>query len=175
MKHQQTILLLALCAAVAACSVSDTTISNGKDGSIKLNGNTVTLEIDGVPDAVISSSGDMRIDDKPISVTPSQQGLLVLYYQNVRAIRDQAVTLGKGVGMEALKSKLGGPSDENAKKKLEDSAEQQARQYALKVCQDQTDIKTVQDQLATQIPAFKPYGGIISDKSIADCVKDAND
>jgi hypothetical protein len=178
MKHQRTILLLALIAATTACNIPSTTISNGKNGRITLSNDVVTLHVEGSPDATIDTSGDLTIDDKPVSTTPSQKGLLMLYVQNVKAIHDQALSLGSAgakLGLAAMKDKLSGQDDDAAKKQRDNQAKQQAQDFALKMCQDQADIKAVQDQLATQFAAFKPYGGILQDKDIADCRKDASD
>jgi hypothetical protein len=178
MKYQRTILLLALITALTACNIPQTTISNGKDGKITLQDDVVTLHVDGSPDATINMSGDLTIDNKSVSTTSSQRGLLMLYAQSMKAVHDQAMDLGTTsakIGLAAAKNKISGQDDEAANKQLDDQAKKQASQYVVKMCQDQADIKAVQDQLAAQFAAFKPYGGIISDKSLADCRKDADD
>lgn len=176
MKYQRTILLLALMVAVTACNMPSTTISNG-GGKIMLYGDVVKLSVDGSPDATINTAGDLTIDDKPVSTTPSQKGLLILYAQSVKAVHDQALALGSAgakIGLAALKNKLSGDDNDDAKKQRDNQASQQAHDFTSKLCQDQADIKVVQDQLASQLPAFKPYGSILRDKDLADCRKDAN-
>jgi hypothetical protein len=42
----------------------------------------------------------------------------------------------------------------------------------LKLCQDIGNTKTAQDQLSTQLSAFKPYANIISADDVNDCEKD---
>jgi hypothetical protein len=91
MKYQRTILLFALCTAISACDMPDTTMANG---GITLNDNVVTLHVKGSPDAIIDSSGDLHIDDKTVSTTPSQRGLLMLYYQNVNDVHDTGKEMG---------------------------------------------------------------------------------
>ncbi|HTV86504.1 MAG TPA: hypothetical protein VME63_13965 [Dyella sp.] len=177
MKYHRIIPLLVLMAATTACNVPSTMISNGEGGRISLSGDDVTLHVDGSPDATISSAGDLAIDDKPVSTTPSQKGLLMLYVQNVKAVHDQALALGTAgakIGLTALRDKLSGEDSAAAKKQRDSQASQQADQYTSKLCQDQADIKSVQDQLAAQLPAFKPYGGIMRDKDVDDCRKDAH-
>jgi hypothetical protein len=49
------------------------------------------------------------------------------------------------------------------------------KQLGLKMCQDQANIKTVQDQLSAQLVEFKPYGGILGNDSVEDCQKDEKD
>ncbi len=173
MKYRRTILLFALCAAVAACGVPNATISYGKDGSVALKDNRVTLHIDGVPDAVFSSTGDLSIGNKPVSVTPADQGLLVLYYQNLLAAAVEMQNAGEQSGLSALKNSFSGDSKSNDGKKPAEEGTQKGRRIQLNICQDEANIKTVQDQLAIQLPAFKPYVNIVSSDSIAKCLKNA--
>lgn len=174
MKYQRMVLLLALCAALAACDMPDFNYS-GKNGKVTLNGNLLTLHVDGVPNATLGSSGDFNIDGKAVSLSPTQRGLLMLYYQSVMDIREQAVGMGKAgaaAGVKALQNSMSGKSDPNEKKKVDDDVSSQTHQLSLKMCQDEASLKTVQDQLTAQIAAFKPYGDIFPGRSIDECMKD---
>jgi hypothetical protein len=46
---------------------------------------------------------------------------------------------------------------------------------SLGICKDTAGIKTVQDQLAAQLPAFKPYASIVSSASVDSCVEEAKE
>jgi hypothetical protein len=173
MKYQRRMLLLALCTAVAACGAPNATISYGKAGSITLKDSQVTLHVDGALDAVIGSSGDLSIDDKPVWITPADRGLLMIYHQNVLTAASAMRESGEKIGLATLKNKLSSDGNASSNEKPVDDAKQQERQVQLKFCQDQANIKTVQDQLAIQLSSFKPYGNIVSSNSIANCQKDA--
>jgi hypothetical protein len=172
MKYTRTILPFALCAVLAACDVSDTSMMNG---AITLKDGMVTLHAHGASDAIISSTGDLQIDDKAISLTPSQRGLLMLYNHNVQDVHDIGLEMGKTgaqMGAKALKNAMNKKSDAQQDQDADAGAEQ-LKQLSLKICQDQANIKTVQDQLTAELPAFKPYGDIVGADSVTSCQSDA--
>lgn len=174
MKYQRMILLLAICTALAACDMPDFNY-RGENGKITLDGNVLTLHVDGAPDATIGSSGDLNIGGKAVSLAPSQRGLLMLYYQGVEDIREQAVGTGKAgaeASAKAIKHSMDGKSGPDDKQKINDQVAAQTHQLSLKTCQDEANLKTVQDQLVAQITVFKPYGDIFRNRSIDECVKD---
>lgn len=174
MAYQKMILLLAMCTIIAACDMPNFTYG-GKDGKITSNGNLLTLHTEGTPDATLGSSGGFNIDGKAVSISAPQRGLLMLYYQGVMDIRDQALGMGKAgaaAGVKALENSVNGKSDPNGKKKIGDDVNSQTHQLALKMCQDESNLKTIQDQLIAQMAEFKAYGGIFPARSIDDCMKD---
>ncbi|GLQ87055.1 hypothetical protein [Dyella flagellata] len=168
MKHQGTILLLALCTALAACDAPDFNY-RGENGRISLDGNVLTLHVDDVPDATVGSSGDFIVDGKVESISSAQHGLLVLYYQGVADIRDQANGLKAGV--TAAKNAFVEKPGPDAKQKLKEAVESQAHQMSVKMCQDEVNLAGVQAQLVAQLPAFKPYGNIFPAKHADECTK----
>jgi hypothetical protein len=169
MKHQRTLLLLALIAGLAACDMPDFSYS-GANGKLTLDGHVLTVHADGAPDATIGSAGDFAVDGKAVALSPAQRGLLVLYYQGAADIREQAN--GMKAGITAAKDAFVAKPDAGAKQKLKDTVASQAHQLTVKMCQDETNLKAIQDQLNAQVPAFKPYVGIFRDRSTADCIKD---
>jgi hypothetical protein len=143
------------------------------DGGITLKDNVVTLHTDGAPDAQIDANGVLVIGDKTVSVTPSQHGLLMLYFQNVSDVHQTGLAMGKvgaGMGMKAINDSLDGKSKDEKNKDAE-AGGQQLKTLGRKMCQDQVNITDIQDQLAAQLPAFKPYAKI-STKRASDCEKD---
>jgi hypothetical protein len=171
MNYPRVITLLALCAAISACDVPDTTIANGR---ITLKDNLVTLHAHGAPDALIGSSGNLQIGDATVPVTPAQHGLLMLYFQNVADVHQTGADMGKigaGMGVKALKDSLDGKSKAEQDQHAEAGAGQ-LKALEQKMCQDLSNVKNVQDQLAAQLPAFKPYADIMTGKDITDCQKD---
>lgn len=174
MKYKQAMLLSALCAVISACDVPDTTMMNG---AVTLKDGVVTLHAHDAPDAVISSAGDLQIGDKVVSVTPSQRGLLMLYNHNVQDVHDVGVEMGKAganMGAKALKNALRSKSDAQQDQDANAGAAQLS-QLGVKICVDQANIKTVQDQLAATLPAFKPYSTIVVAESVNSCKDDAKD
>lgn len=174
MKYQRMIMLLATCFALAACDMPDFNYS-GKNGKITAKGNLLTLHVSNAPDATIGSAGDFSIDGKAMPLSSPQRGLLMLYYQGVMDIREQAAGMGKAgalAGAKALQNSVGEKSNPDEKKKAGDDASSETHQLSLKMCQDESNLKTVQDQLDAQIPAFKPYGDIFPGRNIDECMKD---
>lgn len=143
---------------------------SGANGKLTLDGNVLTVHADGAPDATIGSSGELTIDGKGVSLSPAQRGLLVLYYQGVADIREQASSMKAGI--KAAKNAFVTQPDADQKQKLKDTVVSQAQQFTVKMCQDETNLKAIQDQLNAQVLAFKPYGGIFRERSTEDCIKD---
>lgn len=142
-----------------------------------LKGNVLALHVDDAPDASISSGGDWSVNGKTVSISPLQRGLLMLYYQNVKHIRQQSVEMGKA-GVEEGAKAINNSMDEsksNKKQKNYNGTSARVNQLLLKMCQDQVNLKTIQDQLVIQIPSFKPYGNIFASSSIDDCMKEDED
>ena len=170
MNCTRTITLLALCAAISACDVPDTTLANG---GVTLKDNIVTLHANGAPDAVIDANGTLLVGDKAVAVAPPQHGLLMLYFQHVKDIHDTGAAMGKvgaGMGMKALKDSIDGKSKDEKKQDAQ-AGGQQLKTLGQKMCQDEAGIKDVQDQLAAQVPAFRPYANLVT-KRATDCKKD---
>ncbi|HKT30785.1 hypothetical protein [Dyella sp.] len=166
----RTITLLALCVAISACDSPDTTLASG---GITLKDNIVTLHVDGTPDAQIDANGALVIGDKAVTVTPSQHGLLMLYFQNVSDVHQTGLAMGKigaGMGMKAINDSLDGKS-KSEKDKDAEAGGQRLKTLGIKMCQDQANITDIQDQLGAQLPAFKPYAKIAT-KHLSDCDKD---
>ncbi|GLQ45566.1 hypothetical protein GCM10007862_06170 [Dyella lipolytica] len=141
----------------------DTTMANG---AVTLKDNVVTLHVDGAPDAMINAKGELQVGDKTIATTPPEQGLLMLYYGNIADVHDTGTEMGKvgaGMGKNALQDKLNGKSKEETDKDAENGAAQ-LKTLAKKMCQDHVNMLSVQNQLAAQLPEFKPYGKIFTNK-----------
>jgi hypothetical protein len=144
------------------------------NGAITLKDNVLTLHAKDAPDALINSDGTLQIDGKDVPVTPAQRGLLMLYFQNVVDVHQTGTEMGKvgaGIGANALKDSIAGKSktekDDDAK-----AGSAQLKTLGLKICQDQANIANVQDQLAAQLPAFKPYSHIADAHAGDKCTPD---
>lgn len=178
--------ILTLCGLLAACgNHSDDEVTIGGHGGMVnvhmgFENGQVALHAQDAPTAVISAAGDLQIDQQPVAVNQAQRELLKSYYENAMMIRTDGIATGKAgvaVGAQALKSVAtrlasGNPDqiqqDIDAKTKL-------VKDAALKICHDLGNIKSTQDQLVAQLPAFKPYGNVIGGDDVNDCEKDQKD
>ena len=85
---------------------------------------------------------------------------------------------GAGIAGAAIKgavSSIAGDGDDHATEDQVQAQTDKVKQAAMKICDDLAHIRTAQDQLATQLPAFKPYGALIDPGSVDECRKDDND
>ncbi|GAB2570738.1 hypothetical protein ISP15_01995 [Dyella jejuensis] len=199
MKHATVCSTLALCSLLAACGDhsadrSITFIHSGDHhllsvtgsvndmahGSIRLGDGQVTIRAQDAPDAIITAEGDLRIREQAVAVDPAERALLKAYYTSAMMIRTDGIATGKAgaeVGEQAVKSVAtrlanGDPDqiehDIDAKTKL-------VKEAAMKICLDLGNTMSSQHQLAATLPAFKPYGNVISPSDVSDCSKDQND
>jgi hypothetical protein len=175
---------LALCGLLAACGNDSDSHSITSDagvhlssGSIRAGDGQITLRTSGTPDAVISAQGDLQINQQAVTVDPAVRDLLKSYYQNAISVRTDGIATGKAgaeVGEQALKSVTKGMTSghpDQIQAEIEAKA-QVVKEAALKVCADLGNIQSAQDQLVAQLPAFKPYGHIVSADDVSDCKND---
>lgn len=177
--------LLTMCCLLAACGKhSDNIIIGGSHGVVDihlgLEGQRVTLHAQDAPEATINADGDFQVNQQPVAVNASERELLKSYYENAMMIPTDAIATGKAgaaIGAQALKSvasQLAGGNPDHIKQDVEAKAAT-VKAAALKICQDLGNTKTAQDQLAAQLPAFKPYGNVIDADSVSNCEKDQKD
>jgi hypothetical protein len=172
MNHRPWLGAVLVCGAlIAGCDMdADTTMMNG---AIVLKDNHVYLSPSNQPKAAIDSSGNLTIDDKAVSVTPAQQALLMAYYLNVVDVHNTGIKMAKAGGKVAFQA-LAHTGSVNNEDKAKD-ATQQLVDMGLGICKDTAGIKTVQDQLGAQLPAFKPYASIVDNASVDSCVNEAKE
>jgi hypothetical protein len=179
MKYVTRFGIVTLCGAISACSghVDDLSNTDMLNGAIHLSNGQVTLRAENAPDAIINANGDLQINQQNITTSPAERDLLKSYYENALMIRTDGIATGKAgaaVGAQALKSVANGLASGNTDQ-IQQQIEAKAKAVkdaAQKICQDLANIKTSQDQLSTQLPAFKPYGRIVSGDDVDDCGKD---
>lgn len=154
---------------LAGCDMAADT--NMMNGAIALKGDKVMLRPEGQPEGVIDSSGNFAVDGKPVNVTPQQQALLMAYYMNVADVHNIGLKMGKVGGTMAVDAIAHASSSKEADDRAAKGADE-LQTLGIAICKDTAGIKTVQDQLAAQLPAFKPYAGIVDRGSVDDCAKD---
>jgi hypothetical protein len=184
MKRVSVLATLTLCGLLAACgngSDNHLSISTGDtdmlNGNIRLGHGQVTLRAHDAPDASISANGDLQINQQSVATDPAVRELLKSYYENAMMVRTDGIATGKAgeaIGEEVAKnvaSNLASGHPDQIQPDVEAKA-QLVKQAALKICEDIGNIQTAQNQLVTQLPAFKPYGNIVSASDVSDCKSD---
>lgn len=186
MNHRHSPLLLALTALLVACSGSgsDVQVFGGStdiiNSHITLHDGVVTIRASGVPDATVDANGQLRIDGHDVTVNDAQRSLLQRYNASAQTMRSDAIATGKaGVAtatkaVSAAAGKItGADSAEAARAKAEEAADD-VKQAAAKICEDLATMKSAQDEVATQLEAFKPYAHALDDAHVEKCRKDTH-
>jgi hypothetical protein len=181
MKHAFLFATLTLCSLLAACDGGSDghsiTIESGvhlSNGSIRTKDGQIILRTSNAPDAMISAQGDLTINQQSVAADPAMRDLLKSYYQNATAVHTDGIATGKAgadVGkqaMESVKEGLANGHPDQIGPEVEAKA-QLVKEAALKICQDLNGVQAAQNQLAAQLPAFKPYGHIVSADDVSDC------
>ncbi len=165
--------LLALFIAALLCSCNSGTSVSTDGGRISANSKSVTLRVDGLPNAEITATGDLNIAGKAVAVNASQRALLHSYHHEMNAMTADGIAIGKqGAALagkavtEAIKGAINGNPDD-----IESKVEAEAKkieQQAMQLCKRLVTIKTSQDALATSLPEFKPYA-TLGQSDVDDC------
>jgi len=170
---------LASTIALLLCSCNPGTTVSTDRGNVVAKGDRVTLQTDGHPNAHIDEAGDLLVDGEKVEVNPRQRALLQTYRREFNGMTEEGLAIGKRGAViagkavtAAIKSAMGGN-----KEMMEESIKADARiieQEALKLCSRLATIRGVQDHLAIELPAFRPYATIdMSD--VEDCQGSASD
>jgi hypothetical protein len=177
-------LLLALTVLVAACSGSgsDVQVFGGKtdiiNNHLSLHDGQVTVRVSGAPNAEVSPDGAFTIDGKDVPVNNAQRALLKRYNASAQAMREHAIATGKaGVAtatqaMSAAAGRITGAQSADATKDQVETAAADVKQAAAKICEDLAAMKAAQDELGTQLDAFKPYANALDEANVEKCRKD---
>ncbi|HUB89973.1 MAG TPA: hypothetical protein VMA74_09625 [Dyella sp.] len=181
--------LIALCGLVSACgdhsddrniTVINSNVLGLSHGRLHLSNGDVTVRTDDAPDAVISASGDLQIDQHPVAIDDAQRSLLKAYYNSAMLILTDGLATGKAgaaLGRQVAKSVLTQLASGNPGKIQQDidAKTKPLKEAALKICTDLGGVKNSQDQLAASLPAFKPYADVVSSDDVEGCRKNKND
>lgn len=149
------------------------------DGGIRVKHGVVTLHVSDAPNAVISADGELRIDGKAVATTPAQQALLKRYASSALAVREHGIATGEagaavaGAAIRGIAASITTGDSDQIDKHV-DAKARQVDTEANKICMDITNIKAAQDALATDLPAFRPYAGIIHTHESTDCKDDSS-
>lgn len=166
---------LVLALSLAACK-PQTSIDNGNGKIARFGDGELTINADGYPKAKIGANGDLVIDGKAVALTPDQRKLVSAYYGELEGITQAGIAVGKqGAKMAgkavgaAISGVISGNTDDIDARM--DAEAKKIEAEANKICTRLTGLRTAQDALAAQVPAFRPYANL-DQQDIDDCGKD---
>ena len=168
------------CLVLTAGARADVRVMSNQDSSITFQGEDVVITARDDSEARITPEGDLTIQGKTVNVTSGQRKLLQQYTDGIRDIRKKGQAMGEHAvdmvgGMlgtlvaDLFSSDQGSDIDHDMKAKAEPLKDE-----ARALCKDVRVERDLQDRIAGQIPAFKPYAVIDTD-SDHDCHIDDND
>lgn len=156
-------------------------IDRGLDqAETKLTTQNITLDDDDhrLPEAAITPQGDLLIAGKAVALSPAQRQQVLAYRQQIIAVGQAGIAVGRqgaSIGLHvagtAIAAALAGESSANIEQKVQ-SQTQGIKQAAAKLCDRLPALRESQQELATAVPAFKPYA-TMTHKDIEDCRVDA--
>jgi hypothetical protein len=165
-------MMFLLAAGLAGCGSSSghyDTIAN----YISIHDGSVAVHAPGRADADISAAGDLSIDGATIAVTLAQRDLLKHYYDTALVLRDHGIATGNagvataGKAIASVASGLASGTPDRIDSEVNASAAKVEAKAAL-VCDDLTELRSTQNTLASQLPAFQPYA-LIRSHDADDC------
>lgn len=134
---------------------------------------------DTLPKAAITPQGDLLIAGKKVDATPAQHALLVDYRQQLVGIAEAGMDIGErgadlgvGAARQAIVGALTGKSDKEIEANIKPQTDA-IQAAALALCKRLPQLRATQQQLAADLPAFKPYA-TMTQKDIDDCGKDTD-
>lgn len=147
-----------LAASLTACSPSIHDFGH----SVTFENGALVAHASGQPNAYITADGSLRIGDRTIDTTPQQRALLQDYYGESKGLIDAGVAVGKAgaeLGVHAIgdtiSGLLSGKSDQ-AQQGIEAKANA-IDATAQKLCASLNQLRSTQQAIAAELPAFTPY------------------
>jgi hypothetical protein len=147
-----------IAAMLAACSPGINTFGN----SITFDSNGIVVHAAGHPSAHVDRNGVLSIDGKVIAVTPEQRQLLQRYYQQAHATMESGKAMGKQ-GVQVATHSIGAAirsifqGNSSSLDERMDAQSQHIEAAATKLCADVKALRTTQNAIAAELPAFAPY------------------
>ena len=164
---------------IAAAAQADVRVDSGRHSNISFRGDDVVISAADDSEARVTPAGDLYIQGKPVTVSAAQRRLLQEYYGGLKDIERRGLAIGEhavdmvGSMLGTLVTTLITDGDEKElDRKMKDKAEP-LKDEARALCKDVQTERAVQDQIAGEIPAFKPYA-VIDTESEHDCHVDDN-
>jgi len=174
--------LVSIAAGVTGCSSGTTTtyISGGSATNyITIHNGSIAVHAPERADADITAAGDLSISSTSVAVTGAQRDLLKHYYSTALALRDHGIATGNagiataGKAITSVASGLISGNTDKIDSEVNASATKVEAQATL-ICTDLAALRSTQETLAAQLPAFQPYAVIKADDA-NDCQRDVRD
>lgn len=164
MKLKSLFACLLVAPALAACTDSGVADGGHFNGNwhVAFDDAGLVINAPGKPNAHIGANGDLRIGATSVAVNPMQRELLVRYYAQAMAVRDDGIATGKAgaaLGLHAVGSVFGNLLSGTPDKidKDMDTRGKTVEATAQHLCGDLAQLKVTQQSLSAQLPAFRPY------------------
>lgn len=173
MSHMKMIgLAAALTFSAAGCSVeTDSDISDARLRSV--DAQHVAVRRHNGPEAVVSATGEISIDGRPMALNQAQKDLATRYFAGARTVREDGFATGMAgasTALTAISSVVTGLASGEPDKigPAVDAKATQVQMQAEKLCRDLGDLAATQNALAASLPEFKPYA-LIQTKELDEC------
>lgn len=168
------IVLLSGCAAFRTANRDLDTASR----QITTGNMTLTADDSSVPKAAITPQGDFLVASKPVALSAQQREEVLAYraqYIDIAqagiAIGHQGLDAGRRAVAPMVFAALFGASEQSIDASM-DKRLAGLREATAKLCNRMPALMHAQQQLAADLPAFKPYA-TLTQKKIDDCRQDA--
>lgn len=132
---------------------------------LSIDDGNVAVHARGAGDAIVQSDGTLVIDGKVVTTTTAQRELLAHFHAQALKLRSDGVAVGRA-GIKTAGKAIGGVIAGLAKRDpntIDDKVNAQAREVearAAELCNTLRDLRSTQDAIAAQLPAFQPYATI---------------
>lgn len=167
--------LALMCLPSLAMAHSHDYLFNSGSRYVRLEPNRVVIKGDAAKRAVIGKTGTLQIGRVPVAVSVRDQKYLASYYEIAFDLRDQAKNVAEKAVGDAFKTVgdvLGavftGADSAEAEAAEQKKLRQSVHADIAPLCQKITQLKTLQDKVALDVPAFKPYA-ILKRSDVTDC------
>lgn len=148
---------------------------NSANRYVRLERNRVIIRGDAAQPAIIGKTGTLRIAQRSIGVSARDQQDLADYYQIAFAIREQAKSVANnaladafGTVGDVLASLFSGGDRANRAQAEQESLQQAVHADMVPLCQKVAQLKRLQDRIAGEVSAFKPYT-VVTRRDVTDC------
>lgn len=168
--------LLALACLAAPAAQADVRLDSGRHHhtGVRLDGDDVLIRAQDRSEARVTPAGDLYIGDRQVGVTAPQRKLLVQYNAGIHDIEHRgleigrsAITLVGGIIGPLVTAALAGEDDDEIEARARASAEP-LKQQGRELCKVAKAEYRLQEEIAEQLPAFRPYT-VMDDDSDDDC------
>lgn len=163
--------LLLVPALLLGCSARHSSVEVA--GVIRLHDGIAEVMSPGHPNARIAPDGGLSIAGKSITLNDTQHDLIRQYYVEAYKLRSQGIQVGKagaamaGKAIGSVAKRLSEGKPDQIDKDIKASADRIKGDASL-LCDSLDRLRATQNDLALQVPAFRPYAEITTDH-IAQC------